>query len=63
MADLPVSPLAELPDVLRSKRLPGLREKMLAMVCLTQVRLWRTWRMIQLLETARAPSGVGCSPR
>jgi hypothetical protein len=25
---------------------------MLAMVCLTQVRLWRTWRMIQLLVGA-----------
>ena len=46
---MPVSPLAELPGVLGSPRLPGLREKMLAMVCLTQTRLWRTWRMIQLL--------------
>jgi hypothetical protein len=25
---------------------------MLAMVCLTQTRLWRTWRMIQLLVGA-----------
>jgi cellulose synthase/poly-beta-1,6-N-acetylglucosamine synthase-like glycosyltransferase len=49
---MPVSPLAELPGVLRSPRLPGLREKMLAMVCLTQTRLWRTWRMIQLLVGA-----------
>ena len=49
---MPVSPLAELPGVLRSRRVPGLREKMLAMVCLTQTRLWRTWRMIQLLVGA-----------
>jgi len=49
---MPVSPLAELPGVLRSQRVPGLREKMLAMVCLTQTRLWRTWRMIQLLVGA-----------
>ena len=49
---MPISPLAELPGVLRSKRLPGLREKMLALVCLTQTRLWRTWRMIQLLVGA-----------
>ncbi len=49
---MPISPLAELPGVLGSPRLPGLREKMLAMVCLTQTRLWRTWRMIQLLVGA-----------
>ena len=49
---MPVSPLTELPGVLRSRRVPGLREKMLAMVCLTQTRLWRTWRMIQLLVGA-----------
>jgi glycosyltransferase involved in cell wall biosynthesis len=49
---MPLSPLAELPGVLRSRRLSGPREKMLAMVCLTQVRLWRTWRMIQLLVGA-----------
>jgi hypothetical protein len=49
---MPVSPLADLPGVLPSQRVPGLREKMLAMVCLTQTRLWRTWRMIQLLVGA-----------
>jgi glycosyltransferase involved in cell wall biosynthesis len=46
---IPFSPLVELPGVLTSKRLPGLRERLLAFQCLVQTRLWRTLRMAQLL--------------
>ena len=43
------SPLAELPRVLGSDRISGGRERLLALVCLVRIRLYRAWIMLGLL--------------
>jgi len=43
-----LSPVAEIPRLLASDRLEGLRSKMLAFACLMQIRLYRAGRMAQL---------------
>lgn len=48
-AAIAVSPLAELPRVLRSDRVAGRRERALAFLCLARIRLYRAWRMLKLL--------------
>jgi glycosyltransferase involved in cell wall biosynthesis len=44
-----MSPLAEIPRILASDRVTGLRSRGLAFVGLTRIRLYRTGRMVQLL--------------
>lgn len=46
---LAISPVAELPRVLRSDRVSGARERLLALLCLTRIRAYRAWRMLSLL--------------
>lgn len=46
-----VSPLAEIPTVLRSPLVGGPRERMLAFACLVRVRLYRTRRMFAIAGT------------
>lgn len=41
-----VSPLVEIPRVLQSNRLSGLRARWLALVCLTRIRFYRCGRML-----------------
>lgn len=43
------SPLAEIPRILRSDRVRGGRERVLAFLCLVRVRLYRARRMLDLL--------------
>lgn len=42
------SPLAEIGTILQSARVRGWRERVLAFLCLTKVRLYRSWRMMSL---------------
>jgi hypothetical protein len=44
-----LSPLAEIPTVLRSNRLSGLRPRALAFAGLVNVRIFRAWRMLSAL--------------
>lgn len=44
-----VSPIAEIPRILRSERLNTLRERWLAFKCLTRIRTYRFRRMTGLL--------------
>lgn len=46
---LMASPLAEIARIARSDRISGPRERGLALVCLTRIRLYRGWRMLGLL--------------
>ena len=46
---LPFSCLAEIPTILRSNRVSGYRERLLALVCLVGVRTYRAKRMFQFL--------------
>lgn len=46
---MPFSPLAEVPGVFTSPRLPGFAERWRAFHCLVRTRLWRTGRMVQLM--------------
>jgi hypothetical protein len=46
---MPLSPLAELPQILMTDRLMGFRARALAFVCLVRVRLLRTRLMTGLL--------------
>jgi GT2 family glycosyltransferase len=43
------SPLVEIPRILRSDRLGTLRDRVLALVCLTRIRLYRSTRMVALM--------------
>ncbi|MCV9967054.1 glycosyltransferase family 2 protein [Pararhizobium sp. BT-229] len=43
-----VSPLAESFRILRTDRISGARNRLLALVCLTRIRLHRAWRMLDL---------------
>ncbi|MHA6692436.1 glycosyltransferase family 2 protein [Devosia sp. A449] len=57
-AIMALSPLGEIVPILRSDRVEGVREKMLAFACLTRVRLYRAARMIDLLWHDNAASMV-----
>lgn len=46
---LAASPLGEAPRILRSDRLSGVRDRILALFCLTRIRLYRCRRMLALL--------------
>lgn len=46
---LAASPLGEIPRILRSDRVSGVRERILALFCLTRIRLYRCRRMLALL--------------
>lgn len=46
---LPLSPLAELPQILTTTRLTGPRARLLAFAMLLRVRSHRSWRMLRLL--------------
>lgn len=46
---LAASPVAEIPLVLTSDRISGPRERLLAFVCMTRIRLYRAQRMVRLL--------------
>ena len=50
-----LSPLAEIPNVLRSNRISGLRTRILAFAGLVNVRVFRAWRML----TAMFEGGAG----
>lgn len=52
-----LSPFAELPRIMTTKRVEGPRERWIALVCVTQIRLYRARRMLGLLVT-----GDGTSP-
>jgi cellulose synthase/poly-beta-1,6-N-acetylglucosamine synthase-like glycosyltransferase len=43
-----ISPVAEAPTVMRSRRLAGMRYRMLALSCLARIRWYRAARMVQL---------------
>ncbi len=55
-AAVAVSPLAEIPRILRSDRIKGLRHRWRAFRCLTRIRLYRSIAMLRLLlgRTRRA---------
>ena len=42
------SPVAELPRIIRSKRISGLRERFLAFAVLLRIRLYRAWTMLRM---------------
>lgn len=46
---LAASPVIELPKILRSERVFGLRERFLALICLVRIRFYRAWIMLGLL--------------
>ena len=46
---MPVSPLAQFPQILTTDRLPGLGSRTMALACLIRVRLLRARLMVQLL--------------
>ena len=48
-AAIAVSPLAEIPTVLRSARVSGLRERYFAFLCLCRIRLYRGYAMVKLM--------------
>jgi glycosyltransferase involved in cell wall biosynthesis len=48
------SPLIEIPRVLRSDRVAGLRNKLLALGCLTRIRLYRARKMLAVVRRDRA---------
>ena len=62
------SPLAEVATLLRSKRLRGLDQRLLAFACLVRVRLYRAWLMARLAlrdDTATVSAGgiaTNCDP-
>ncbi|ANY82189.1 glycosyltransferase (plasmid) [Microvirga ossetica] len=45
-----ISPLAEVPSIIRSDRVTGFRECWLAWTCLTRIRLYRAQRMLDLIR-------------
>lgn len=49
MAAMAVSPLAELPRILNSRRLVGARSRVLAFLALLRIRPYRAWRMASVL--------------
>ena len=49
MLAMPLSPLAEIPRIALSDRIAGLRARMLALICLTRLRLYRARVMAWLL--------------
>ena len=56
---LAVSPLAEIPRLLRTDRLGGFHERWLAFKCLTQIRMYRFWRMISVMVRGNAGDLAG----
>lgn len=53
------SPLGEIPRIMRSDRVSGLRDRGLALACLTRVRLYRARRMLGLAFRDNAAAMVG----
>jgi glycosyltransferase involved in cell wall biosynthesis len=53
-----LSPVAEVIPILRTDRLEGARERVLALICLTRVRLYRAQKMISLVWHDNASSMV-----
>jgi glycosyltransferase involved in cell wall biosynthesis len=49
-----LSPLAEIPTVVRSNRVSGARQRCLALYGLIRIRLYRGWAMVKLLADAEA---------
>ena len=56
---LAVSPLAEVPNLMRTSRLRGVKERLLAFACLTRVRLYRAKRMLGVLITGNSAALSG----
>lgn len=53
------SPVGEFGTVLLSKRVQGTRERVLALVCLVRIRLYRARRMLQMAFTPRSMHAEG----
>ena len=51
-----ISPIAEIPRILRSDRVSGARSRWLAFVCLTRIRLYRAAAMLRRLAGRTAPA-------
>jgi hypothetical protein len=51
---MPLSPLAQFPQILMTARLPGLGSRAMALVCLIRVRLLRARLMAQLVMGGKA---------
>ena len=56
---LGVSPLAEVPNLMRTSRLRGVKERLLAFACLTRVRFYRAKRMLGVLITGNSAALSG----
>jgi hypothetical protein len=52
-AAIAVSPLIEVPRIATSRRVSGFRERALAFACLTRIRLYRTWRMLEIISPGK----------
>ena len=49
-----ISPLAEIAAIVRSDRLTGVSERMLAFACLTRIRLYRGWQMLRYITIGKS---------
>ena len=55
---LALSPVGELPKILLSPRIDGIRQRFLAFICLSRVRLYRAGRMLKALVVGKRGSAI-----